>query len=51
MDIENTIDVENIIPLEDTAFEQGMPDYIGKNYAITKDNFWQTEIEYNGFNE
>jgi hypothetical protein len=31
-------------------FSEGMPDFVGSNYAIPKDYFWHTEIEYNGQN-
>jgi hypothetical protein len=45
------MDPEDIIPLEDTSFEEGMPDFVGSNYASPIDHFWQTEIEYNGTTE
>lgn len=43
---------EIIIPLDETEvfFTEGMPDFVGYNYAAPIDHFWQTEIEYNGFN-
>jgi hypothetical protein len=35
---------------DESFFVQGLPDMIGENYAKPSDHFWQTEIEYNGFN-
>lgn len=48
---EKIIEILDIEPINDNYFEQGLPDFIGKNYAKPIDNFWKTEIEYNGFQE
>lgn len=39
-------------PIEEieNPFLEGMPDFVGYNYAAPKDYFWLTEIEYNGQN-
>ncbi len=41
---------EESIPIEEieNCFLEGMPDFVGSNYASPIDHFWQTEIEYNG---
>lgn len=47
------MEAEKIVPVEDldSPFLEGMPDYVGLNYAAPIDHFWQTEIEYNGTNQ
>lgn len=42
------METEKIIPIEEDYFNNGMPDFVGYNYATPIDHFWQTEIEYNG---
>lgn len=40
-------------PIEEEVedyFSDGMPDFVGYNFATPKDSFWQMEIEYNGKN-
>ena len=36
--------------IDEDMFSQGMPEFVGYNYAVPLDYFWLTEIEYNGQN-
>lgn len=42
--------IYNFIPFDEDIFSQGMPDFIGEDYAKPADYFWQSEIDYNGRN-
>lgn len=48
---EKIIDISDIEPIEENYFQQGLPDFVGKEYAKPTDHFWQTQIEYNGTNQ